>query len=112
MLRGVFQRAVVAILLMGTMLAPSGMCLQTSHKAAHNCCSRVSSSHPSFRKDCCITSAPLPAVVVAPSLPGSASMPAAREFALLDEIAFSSEFPALSFTPPHSPPPGAFILRI
>src|ERR1017187_3407803 len=112
MLRGVFQRAAVAILLMGSLLAPSGICLQPAHKAAHSCCLHASKSHQSVRTNCCTASAPLPAIVVAPNLPGSAPMTVVRAFVSLNESASSSEFSVLSVIPPHSPPRGAFNLRI
>jgi len=112
MLRGVFQRAAVAILLMGALLAPSGICLQPMHRAAHSCCSHASKSHQSVRTNCCTASAPLPAVVVAPNLPGSAPLMVVRAFISLDEFSSSSEFLVLSVIPPHSPPSGAFNLRI
>ena len=112
MLRGVFQRAAVAIVLMGSLLAPFGTCLQRTHKAAHSCCSHASESRKTAQTNCCIASAPLPAVVVAPNLPGSAPMTVAQEFISLDEFSSRSEFPILAVIPPHSPPTGAFNLRI
>jgi hypothetical protein len=112
MLRGDFQRAAVAIVLMGSLLAPFGTCLQPAQKAAHSCCSHASRSNQSVRTNCCTASAPLPAVVVAATLPGSAPMTVAREFISLDEFSSRSEFPRFAVIPPHSPPMGAFILRI
>jgi hypothetical protein len=112
MRNGVFQRAAVAIVLMGAMLAPFGICLQPTHKAAHSCCSQASKSSQSVRTNCCTASAPLPAVVVAPNLPGSAPMTVAQEFISLDEFSSRSEFPILAVIPPHSSPTGAFNLRI
>jgi hypothetical protein len=112
MLRGVFQRAAVAIVLMGSMLTPFGNCLQRTHKTAHSCCSHASESHKTAQTNCCVASAPLSAVVVAPNLPGSAPMTAAQEFISLVEFSSRSEFPSLALIPPHSPPTGAFNLRI
>jgi hypothetical protein len=112
MLQGVFQRAAVAILLMGSLLAPSGICLQPAHKAAHSCCSHASKSHQSVKTNCCTASAPLPAVVVAPNLPGSAPMTVAQEFVSSDELSVQSELTRLAVIPPLSPPTGAFNLRI
>lgn len=112
MLIGVYQRAAVAIVLMGTMLAPIGICLQPTHKAAHSCCSHPSKSNQSVRTNCCTASAPLPAVVVTPKLSGVAPMTVARAFVSLNEPVSLSEFPVLSVIPPQSPPTGAFILRI
>ena len=112
MLRGVLQRAAVAIVLMGALLAPFGTCLQRMHKAAHSCCSHASESRKTAQTNCCVASAPLPAVVVAPNLPGSAPMTAAQEFIFLDEFSSRSEFPSLAVIPPHSPPTVAFNFRI
>src|ERR1035438_8151286 len=112
MLRGVYQRAAVAIVLMGSLLAPFGTCLQPTLKAAHSCCSHASKSNQFVRTNCCTASAPLPAVVVAPNLPGSAPMTVVRAFVSLDEPSSSSEFSVLSVIPQHSPPAGAFNLRI
>jgi hypothetical protein len=112
MLRGGFRRAAVAIVLMGSLLAPFGICLQPAQKSAHSCCSHTSKSNQSVRTNCCIASAPLPALVVATNLPGSAPMTIAQEFISLDEFSSRSEFPILAVIPPHSPPTGAFIFRI
>jgi hypothetical protein len=112
MLRGVFQRAAVAIVLMGLLLAPFGTCLQPAHKTAHGCCAPASESGKAAQTNCCTASAPLPAVVVAANLPGSAPMTVAQEFISLDEFSTRSEFPRLAVIPPHSPPAGAFNLRI
>ena len=112
MLRGVFQRAAVAIVLMGSLLAPFGNCLQRTHKTAHGCCAPASESNKTAQTNCCTASAPLPAVVVAPNLPGSAPMTVAQELISLDEFCSRSEFPRFAVIPPHSPPTGAFNLRI
>jgi len=109
---GVFQRAAVAILLMGTLLVPMGICLQRTQNTAHSCCSHPSEPAKTAQKNCCIASAPLPAVVVTPDLPDAASIMVAQEFVSSDEPSFSSEFQRLSVIPPQSPPTGAFILRI
>src|ERR1035437_3666692 len=112
MLRSVFQRAAVAIVLMGTLLAPFGTCLQRTHKAAHSCCAPASEPGNTARTNCCKTSAPLPAVVVAPNLPRTASFTVAQVFISSDELSSLSEFPILAVIPPQSPPAGAFNLRI
>jgi len=91
MLRSVFQRAAVAIVLIGTLLAPLGTCLQRTHRTAHSCCAPASESNKTARTNCCKVSTPLPAVVVAPNLPGSAPMAAAREFISSDEFSSPSE---------------------
>lgn len=112
MLQGVFQRSAVTIVLMGALLAPFGICLQPMHKAAHSCCSHASESNQSAQTNCCTASTPLSAVVVAPLLSGSASLIVVRAFVPLGEPDSSSEFPVLSVIPLHSPPVGAFNLRI
>src|ERR1039458_7246375 len=112
MLYGVFQRAAVAILSMALLIAPFGTCLLRTHKTAHCCCSHASESNQTVRTNCCTASAPLQAVVVTPSLPGSAPMTATREFISLDELSSRSGFPGLAVISPHSPPVGAFNLRI
>jgi hypothetical protein len=109
---GVFQRAAVAIVLMGSLLAPFGSCLQRTHNTRHGCCAPASESNKTADTNCCAASAPLPAIVVAPSLPGSAPMTVAPEFVSLDEFSSRSEFHVLALTPPQSPPTSAFILRI
>jgi hypothetical protein len=112
MLRGAFQRAAVAIVLMATSLAPFGTCLQMKHKAAHSCCAPAADSSKTVQANCCTASAPLPAIVVAPNLPASAPMTVAQEFIASDELSSRREFPDFTVIPPHSPPPGAFNLRI
>jgi hypothetical protein len=49
MVRCVFQWAAVAIILMGSLLAPSGMCLQSTPKVAHSCCLHRSGCDQSVR---------------------------------------------------------------
>jgi len=112
MLRGVFQRAAVAIVLMGALLAPFGTCMQRTHMGAHSCCSHASESRKTAQSNCCVASASLPAVVVAPNLPVSAPMTFAQEFISLDEFSSRNEFSILAVIPPHSPTTGAFNLRI
>lgn len=112
MLRGAIQRAAVTIVLMGSLFAPFGICLQPAHKAPHDCCAPASKSGKTAQTNCCTASAPLAAAVVAPKLSGSAPMTVAQEFICLDEFSSRREFPRLAVTPPHSPPSGAFILRI
>ncbi|MGA2809126.1 MAG: hypothetical protein ABSE87_13415 [Terracidiphilus sp.] len=112
MLRGVFQRAAVAILLMGGLLAPNGICLQQTHKATHSCCAPAPESSATVKSDCCAARAPLPAVVVAPNLPGPVSMAAAPEFVPATELFSPGDFLAAAVIPPLSPPTGAFNLRI
>lgn len=110
MLKGSFRRAAAAIILMGTLLAPFGNCLQRTHKTVHNCCAPASQS--SAQTNCCIASAPLPAVAVTPSLPGSTAITVEQEFISSDELSSLKGFQPSAVIPPQSPPTGAFILRI
>jgi len=112
MLRGAFQRAAVAIVLMATSFAPFGTCLQMKHKAAHSCCAPASQSNKTIQANCCAAIAPQPAIVVAPNLPASAPMTVGQEFIASDTVSSLREFSAFAAIPPHSPPPGAFNLRI
>src|ERR1035441_10454961 len=112
MLRGVFHRTAVAIVLMGALLAPFGTCLQRTHKTAHGCCAPASDPSRTAQTNCCAAGAPLPAVVIAPNLPGSTSIAVALEFVSSDELSSRGKFPILAVIPPQSPPTGAFILRI
>lgn len=112
MLRGSFQRAAMAILLIGLMIAPICVCLQQPHKSAHSCCMRQSESSPSLRADCCVVKAQLPATVVAPTLPGAQPLVLVEHIEALMAIpSMGHHAPAIAI-PPLSPPPGAFILRI
>ena len=112
MLRGVFQRAAVAIVLMGALIAPAGSCLAQPHRSGHSCCPHTSVPSKALQNDCCTVRTPLPAVVVAANLPGSASMTVAREFISSNLLSSPREFPAAAVIPPQSPPTGAFNLRI
>jgi hypothetical protein len=111
MLRGIFQRAAVATLLMGTLIAPAGVCLQQMHKAGHDCCAGASESGSSVRNDCCIARTTLPAVV-APVLSGPTPLTVSQEVVVADEASSLNVSPALAIIPPQSPPTGASILRI
>src|SRR5208283_2683232 len=112
MLRGVFQRAAVAIVVMGGLLAPNGICLQRAHKSAHSCCAPAPGSCKTVQADCCTTRAPLPAVVVAPRLSAPVSMSGAPEFVPATELSSPGELLAVAVIPPLSPPTSAFNLRI
>jgi len=112
MLNGVFQRAAMAIILMGALLAPFGTCLYRTHKAAHSCCARAPEASLTAQVNCCTVSATLPAIVIATNLAGSDPMTVARQFVSADELARPIELPKSSASPPLSPPTGAFILRI
>jgi hypothetical protein len=112
MLEGSFLRATLAILLMASMLVPLGTCLQRIHKSAHSCCTSASVLDNPAQTNCCSARAPLPAVVVAPTLPAQASVDVEPEFIATSETTSAAAFSASALIPPHSPPPGAFILRI
>lgn len=112
MLSGVFQRAAVAIVLMGAMLAPLGTCLHRMDKADHNCCAPASESARSARADCCTAGAPIPAVVTAGVNPATAPMIVAPAFFAAGEPSSPRELQAAVIVPPQSPPAGAFNLRI
>jgi hypothetical protein len=112
MLSGVFQRAVMAIVLMGTILAPLGTCLHRIHRADHNCCSPASESAVSARADCCTAGAAMPAMTIAAVHPAAAPMILAPAFFSAGEPSSPREFQASAIVPPQSPPAGAFNLRI
>jgi len=111
MLRGSFQRAAMAILLMGMMIAPREICLQQSPKGAHSCCVQTESSH-SVRTNCCVVRAQLPATLVAPTLPGSNPSEILHDYAASESATATDRHSAVAVIPPLSPPTGAFILRV
>jgi hypothetical protein len=111
MLRGSFQRASMAILLMGLMLAPLGFCLRPSRESAHSCCMQRESS-ASVQTNCCAMRTELPATLPTPSLPGVSPSRAMHEYIPCLGPAVSNARPAVAVIPPLSPPTGAFILRI
>jgi hypothetical protein len=116
MLRGVFQRGAMAILLVGALVMPSGICQPPTHnamgKTAHSCCPAATEPGTSLTTDCCIARATLPALVVAPELPGSAAVAVTREFVASNGISLPGRFSTPAIIPPQSPPTGASILRI
>jgi hypothetical protein len=111
MLWGSFQRAAMAILLIGTMFAPLSTCLQQSSKGAHSCCMQPESSQ-TLRTDCCVVRSQLPATLVAPRLAGPSPSAVVHEYVGRVEAQASDEHAAVVVIPPLSPPTGAFILRI
>jgi hypothetical protein len=112
MLQGVFQRAAVAILLIGALAAPAEICLQHAHKTGHDCCASMSESSATVQSDCCTVRPTLPAVVVAPALSGSPVLSAAQQVVSSRELSSPSELTVSTVIPPQSPPTGASILRI
>jgi len=111
-MRGAFQRAGMAILLIGLMIAPMCVCLQQPRKGAHSCCMQQSESTPSLRANCCVVRAPLPTTVVAPTLPGAKPLAPVELLEALVAMPSKGHQPPAIVIPPLSPPPGAFILRI
>jgi len=95
---------------MSAMLAPLSICQQPAQKSAHDCC--APKSQASVRPDCCTVSAPLAAIVVKPSQAAPTAIAVEREFVASNEFAVQHEIAIFSVTPPQSPPPGAFNLRI
>jgi hypothetical protein len=101
----------MAIILMGTLLAPLGTCLQQTHRSQHSCCAAPKSSKTS-QTNCCTVKTPVPAVVAASGLPDAASVAATPAFISLNEPPSASEVSVAAQIPPQSSPPGAFNLRI
>ena len=112
MLKGYFQPAAMAILLMGLMMAPLGICLQPTQKSAHSCCPEQSETHGSLQTNCCIVRTQLPATLVDPILTCASHPPAAFESVSLEAMPVPRLNRVARLTLPLSPPPGAFILRI
>src|SRR5271167_4722992 len=112
MLQGVFQRAAVAILLIGALGAPAQICLQHAHKTGHACCVSIAEPSATIHSDCCSVRPTLPAVVVAPALSSSPTLSAVQEFVSSKELSSLSELTFSAVIPPQSPPTGASILRI
>jgi len=112
MLRGAFQRAAMAILLMGLLMAPLGVCLQPTQKGAHSCCPDQSGTHESLQTNCCIVRTQLPATLVDPALTSVGHPPAALESVSIEAMPVAHQNRVMQVSLPLSPPPGAFILRI
>lgn len=111
MLQGYFQRASMAILLMGLVMMPLGFCRQLSSKSAHSCCMH-SQSAQSLGPNCCVVRAQLPATLPTPTLPLVSLTAATHEYAPSLEALSPDGWLAVASIPPLSPPPGAFALRI
>jgi hypothetical protein len=112
MLQGVFQRAAVSILLIGTLVAPAEICLQHAQKAGHACCVSMSKCSAIVQSNCCAVRPTQPAVIVAPALSGLTPLSDAQEFVSSKELSSPSELTVSEIIPPQSPPTGASILRI
>ena len=111
MLRIHFQRAAIAILLVGMMIAPLGICLQPSPNKAHDCCMQMEAL-PSLHTDCCVVRTQLPAILSAPTLADAVASSTMQGIPVRVETTASGERPPVTIIPPLSPPTGAFILRI
>jgi hypothetical protein len=112
MLQGVFQRAAVAILLIGTLIAPAQICLQHAHKTGHACCISMFQPGATIQNDCCAVRPTPPAVVVAPALSGTPTLSAVQEFVSSKERSSLSALTISAVLPSHSPPRGSSVLRI
>jgi len=94
------------------MFTPFGTCLPMKHKAAHSCCAPASEMGKTAKAPCCVVRDQQPAVVVLPSLSGSAPMAVAPEVGSKIAVSSPREVSVAVFIPPMSPPTGAFHLRI
>ena len=101
----------MAILLVGMMLTPLGICLQRGSTGQHGCCMHAESQH-ALHSNCCVVRTQLPAVLPAPSLPSASPAEAMDQFVVYVPSQASRTHIALHVIPPLSPPTGAFILRI
>lgn len=102
----------MAIVLMGTMLAPFGTCLPGTLKSAHSCCKPASTPDNSAQTNCCTASTALPAVVVAQIIPAAAPLAVEPGFIFTNEISSAGAVSIPAIIPPQSSPPGGSILRI
>jgi len=109
---GFFQRAAVALFLMGALLAPFGTCLQPAQGAAHRCCQHARQKGNTVKQDCCIVRSETPAAIVAPATDNSAPIVVERAFFAVREISAPREVPAAALVPTHAPPGRTSILRI
>jgi len=111
MVRVSFQRAAIAILLMGMMIEPLGICLQQSLRGAHSCCMQAEPSH-CMQTNCCVVKTQLPATLAALTLPGSSPSEVSHEYLANLDATTTNTHQAVAVIPPNSPPTGSFILRI
>jgi hypothetical protein len=111
MVRVSFQRVAIAVLLVGLMIAPFGICLQPSHNDGHSCCMQPETSH-SLDANCCVVRTHLPAILSAPTMQAASLNAVGHEYGVVVEATIADEHTAVSVIPPHSPQTGAFILRI
>jgi len=109
---GFFQRATVAIVLMGALLAPFGTCLQRTHRTTHSCCSHASHPGKMTRPDCCTARSESPVAIVVQTSEGSAPMVIVSAFLSASEAASPREVSVMSIIPQYSPPGRTSILRI
>jgi hypothetical protein len=107
-----FQRAAVAIVLMGALLAPFGICLQPAHSATHRCCQQASQKGSTAKQDCCVVRNDAPAVIVLPATAGSGPMVLVSTYLAASEISSPRETTVAALVPTHAPPGRTSILRI
>ena len=111
MVRVSFQRAAIAILLMGMMIEPLGICLQQSHKGAHSCCMQPESSN-CLQTNCCVVQTHPAAILPVPTPPITSPTVSVYEYSALVQLKALNDHPLVAVAPPFSPSIGAYILRI
>ena len=112
MVRGIFQRAAVTIVLVASLLAPYGRCQAPLGAAGHDCCAHQNANAASAKANCCYVRSELPAVVVEHAALNPAPLAIAGELVPAFEPASTFGSSAAISVPQHSPPPGAVALRI
>jgi hypothetical protein len=112
MMRGVNQRAAIAITLMVALLFSAGTLVLPAQNGAHSCCLHMNIPRSSSKTNCCTVAPQIPPAVVTPAFPDSVSLDLTPAFlpAVIRPIAV--DIVALAIIPPQSPPNGAFSLRI
>jgi hypothetical protein len=112
MLSGFLKRALVAPLLLGTLLLPLGTCAQSTQKSAHSCCAPASHFQNTAQGNCCTVRPSDPAILVAPSLPGPAQSNVDLAFLPQDHAVMQPVFASRVTIVPRGSPPSASQLRI
>ncbi len=113
MLRSSVKRGAMAMLLMCLMVAPFASCFAHAGKSQHSCCMRaMQESAPVMGANCCVVKPQLPALAVAPTLPGSSPAMAEAVSVVMQGEVVRRERNAANLSPPFTPPPGKFQLRI
>ena len=112
MAQGVFRRALVAIVMIATLLLPYSACHAQSRVSGHECCVYHTAPADTVKANCCTVRSELPAVVEERIAPCSDSLSSVISFVPIAEAALSLEVPTSTAAAISSPPPGKFILRI